>query len=117
MSFVDTVREEVAPDSSHFLVTSENRVAVTLYCLKDQGSFSQIENSFGASRATVSIHNVHQGINPILSFLPTTLKSAKVIKFLVKIFQFKFLVIREKKIFVYQLFLSLNISHFSLFFM
>ena len=37
-------------------------------------------------------------------------------KFLVKISQFEFLVITGKNIFVYKLFLSLNISDFSLFF-
>ena len=41
----------------------------------------------------------------------------KVTKFLVKIFQFHFLVMAEKNIFVYKLVLSLNISDFSLFFM
>ena len=41
----------------------------------------------------------------------------KVSKFLVKISQFKFLVMTEKIFFVYKLFLSLNISDFSLFFM
>ena len=43
----------------------------------------------------------------------------KVTKFLVKISQFKFLVMKEKNIFVYKLFVSLNISisDFSLFFM
>ena len=37
--------------------------------------------------------------------------------FLVKIFQYKFLVMTEKNIFVYKLFLSLNISDTNLFFM
>ena len=41
----------------------------------------------------------------------------KVTKFLVKISQFIFLVMTEKNIFVYKLFLSLDISDFSLFFM
>ena len=41
----------------------------------------------------------------------------KVTKFLVKIFQFKFLVMTEKNIFVYKFFLSLNILEFRLFFM
>ena len=41
----------------------------------------------------------------------------KVTKFLVKISNFEFLVIAEKNIFVHKLFLSLNISGFSLFFM
>ena len=40
----------------------------------------------------------------------------KVTKFLVKISQFEFLVMIEKNIFVYQRFLSLNLSDFSLFF-
>ena len=40
----------------------------------------------------------------------------KVTKFLIKISQFEFLVMAEKKLFIYQLFLSLNISDFSLFF-
>ena len=43
----------------------------------------------------------------------------KVTKFLIKISQLKFLVMKEKNIFVYKLFVSLNISisDFSLFFM
>ena len=41
----------------------------------------------------------------------------KVTKFLVKISQFAFLVMSEKNNFAYKLFLSLNISDFSLFFM
>ena len=49
-----------------------------------------------------------------LSFLtPTYL--LKVTKFLVKMSQFGFLVMTEKNIFVYRLFLSLNISDFSSF--
>ena len=40
----------------------------------------------------------------------------KITKFLVKISQFEFLVMTEKNIFVYKLFLSLNISDFSSFF-
>ena len=39
-----------------------------------------------------------------------------VTKFLVKISQFEFLIMTEKHIFVYKLFLSLNTSDFSLFF-
>ena len=45
-------------------------------------------------------------LNPILSVKST--------KFLVKISQFQFLVMTEKNVFVYKLFLSLNISDFSL---
>ena len=41
----------------------------------------------------------------------------KVTKFLVKISQFEFSVMTEKNIFVYKLFLSLNISDFNIFFM
>ena len=41
----------------------------------------------------------------------------KVTKFLGKISQFEFLVMTEKNIFAYKLFLSLNISDFILFFM
>ena len=41
----------------------------------------------------------------------------KVTKFSVKISQFRYLVMREKNVFVYRFFLSLNISEFSLFFM
>ena len=40
----------------------------------------------------------------------------KVTKFLVKTSQSEFLVMTEKKIFAYQLFVSLNISDFSLFY-
>ena len=46
--------------------------------------------------------------------LPYSLK--KVTKLLVKISQFEFLAMAEKKIFVYQLCLSLSISDFSLIF-
>ena len=47
-------------------------------------------------------------MNPIL----------KVTKLLLKLFQFKFLVMTEKKVFVYYInFFLLNISDFSLFFM
>ena len=38
-------------------------------------------------------------------------------KFLVKIFQFEFLVMIEKNVFAYKLFLPLNISNFSLSFL
>ena len=63
--------------------------------------------------------------NWILQWIPKILKFftlnpsnlLKVTKFLVKISQFEFFVMTEKNIFVYQLFLSLNISDFSLFFM
>ena len=48
-------------------------------------------------------------LNPILSF-------KKVTKFLFTICHFKFLVMTEKNIFVYKLFLSLNISDFSYFY-
>ena len=47
-------------------------------------------------------HSVHWDINP-----PT--------KYLVKISQFRFLVMTEKNIFIYKLFLSLNISNLSSF--
>ena len=45
-----------------------------------------------------------------------TLVGLKVAKFLAKISQFKSLVMKDKNIFVYKPFLSLNISDFSLFF-
>ena len=54
----------------------------------------------------------------MLKFLSFTLSYLlKVTKFLVKISQFEFLVMTEKNIFAYKLFLSLNISDFSLSFM
>ena len=55
---VDMIREEVAPDSRSFrsdTVTAEKKVAMTLYYLKDQGSFRQTGNTFGVSKATLSI--------------------------------------------------------------
>ena len=52
--------------------------------------------------------------NPF-SLIPSYL--LKVTKFFCKISQFEFLVMTEKNIFAYKLFLSLNISDFSLFFM
>ena len=58
MLLVDMIREEVAPDSRSFrsdTVTAEKKVAMTLYYLKDQGSFRQTGNTFGVSKATLSI--------------------------------------------------------------
>ena len=52
--------------------------------------------------------------NNFLSLTPSHL--LKLTKFFVKIYQFKFLLMAEKNIFVYKLFLSLNISDFGLFF-
>ena len=49
-------------------------------------------------------------LHPTLSYL------LKVIKFLVKISQFEFLVMTEKNIFGFKLFLTLNISDFNLLF-
>ena len=65
-------------------------------------------------------HSMQFGIKPpILKHHPLFLATPtlKVTKLLVKNFQFQFLVMTEKNIFVYKLFLSLNISNFSLFFM
>ena len=59
MLLVDMIREAVAPDSRSFrsdIVTAEKKVAMTLYhYLKNQGSFRQTGNSFGVSKATLSI--------------------------------------------------------------
>ena len=62
--------------------------------------------------------NQHQksdfSVNPKKKFSSLTpFYILKVTKFLVKIFPFEFLVMKKKNIFVYQLFLSLNISDFS----
>ena len=62
--------------------------------------------------------------NRIFQWTPKMLKVSilnptyllKVTKFPVKISQFEFLVMRKKNIFVYQLFLLLNIPDFSLFY-
>ena len=51
-----------------------------------------------------------QNIGIFLSLTPSYL--LKVTKFLVKIYQFKFLIMTEKNIFAYKPFLSLNISDF-----
>ena len=48
-------------------------------------------------------------------FSVNTYKKLKVTKFLVQLSQFRFLVNTDKNIFFYKLFLSLNISDFSLF--
>ena len=56
-----------------------------------------------------------QSIKSFSSLIPSYL--LKVPKFLSKISQFEFLVMTEKNIFAYKLFLSLNISDFNLFFM
>ena len=50
-------------------------------------------------------------------FILTSTYLLKVIKFLVKISQFEFLVVTDKNILFYKLFSLLNISDFSLFFM
>ena len=50
-------------------------------------------------------------------FILTPYHLLKATKLLIKISRFKFLVMTEKNIFVYKLFLSFNISDFSLFFM
>ena len=62
--------------------------------------------------------NQHQksdfSVNPKKKFSSLTpFYILKATKFLVKIFPFEFLVMKKKNIFVYQLFLPLNISDFS----
>ena len=56
-----------------------------------------------------------QNIKVFSSLIPSYL--LQVTKFLGKISQFELLVMTEKNIFAYKLFLSLNISDFNLFFM
>ena len=58
MLLVDMIREEVALNSRSFrsdAVAAEKKVAMTLYYLTDQGSFRQTGNSFGVSKAKLSI--------------------------------------------------------------
>ena len=62
----------------------------------------------------VGFFNERPKYQSVSSLTPSYL--LKVTNFLVKISQFEFLVITEKNIFVYKLFMSLNISDFSLFF-
>ena len=59
-----------------------------------------------------STHSLHFNLNTI-----NTIYFLKVTKFLGKIFQFEFLVMTEKNIFAYKLFVSINISDFTLYFM
>ena len=54
-------------------------------------------------------------VNPLKFFIFNPICPLKVIKFLIKISQFKFLVMTEKNIFANKLFLALNISDFSVF--
>ena len=71
MLLVDMIREEVAPDSRSFrsdTVTAEKKVAMTLYYLKDQGSFRQTGNTFGVSKATLSI-TLRVVVNAIINIL------------------------------------------------
>ena len=67
------------------------------------------------SQVKVGFFSEHPKYQSFSSLTPSYL--LKVTKFLVKISQFEFLVMTEKNIFVYKLFLSLNVSDFSLFFL
>ena len=63
-------------------------------------------------------YRIFQWTTIILKFIVLNLiHLLKISKFLVKISQFKVLVMTEKNIYVLKLFLSLNISDLSLFFM
>ena len=68
---------------------------------------------FSRSPLKVGSFSVPQKYKSSSSLIPSYL--LKVIKFLGKISQFDFLVMTEKNIFAYKLFLSLNISDFNLF--
>ena len=94
-----------------------------------------LTNDIVCIKVSTALKNTTPSKTPPFSFLPSSpLKSAncpcslfrqsplyigfswtplKVTKFLVKICQFEFLVMTEKNIFVYNFFLSLNISDFS----
>ena len=67
----DIIREKIAPDSRSFrsdTVTAEKKVAMTLYYLKDQGSFRQTGNSFGVSKAILSV-TLRVAVNAIINNL------------------------------------------------
>ena len=65
----------------------------------------------------VSIPHFFSELPPhYIKFFSSPSHLLKVSKFLVKISQFKFLVVTEENIFLHKLFLSLDISDFSLFF-
>ena len=78
-------------------------------------SFSQSPLCIGFSRPPLKVRSFHepQKYESFSSLIPSYL--LKVTKFLDKISQFELLVITEKNIFAYKLFLSLNISDFNLF--
>ena len=76
--------------------------AISLYILVFQDPSQKSDLSVNA-----------KNIRSFSSFIPSYL--LKVTKFLGKISQFEFLVMTEKNIFAYKLFLSLNISDFNLF--
>ena len=78
--------------------------------------FAPLYFVFFAKLSKIKLFSEPHNIKIFSSFI-SSFKSLKVTKLLVIISQFKFLFVTEKNIFVYELFLSLNISDFSLFFM
>ena len=80
-------------------------------------SFSQSPLCIGFSRPPLKVRSFHepQKYESFSSLIPSYL--LKVTKLLGKTSQFEFVIMTEKNIFAYRIFLSLNISDFNLFFM
>lgn len=58
MKLADLIRPFIAPDMQSIridTITAEKRLAIVLYYLKDQGSLRMTANTFGVSKATVSL--------------------------------------------------------------
>ena len=58
IKLVDSIRHHISP-SPRFVrrdtISPEKRVAMVLYYLKDDGSFRMVANTFGVSKATLSV--------------------------------------------------------------
>ena len=58
MSLVNSLRPHIAPKAKSFradTVNAEKKVAMSLYYMKDQGSYRMTANTFGVSTATLSV--------------------------------------------------------------
>ena len=75
MILVDMIKGEITPDPMAFredVVTAEKKVAMTLYYLKDQGSYRMTANTFGIAKSTLS-KILRQVIKAIIDILEPTL--------------------------------------------
>ena len=71
MEIADELRPVIAPHADSFrydTVSAEKKVAMTLYYIKDQGSYRMTANTFGISPSTLSVllRQVCKSINEIM---------------------------------------------------